>query len=410
MADGGAVFNSSTLGAANDRVTIELGNATNNVVVNSTSYEVTRGIFDQPSEFALRLGTGDIVRKLIQQYPKGSPFRLSVGGQTQFTGYTDGFDCDDNGHATEIAFLGRDVLASICDSEIEKEESFNADTHRALCEKAIARVDLLKPFETDRPAIISSNSANRIQSTGQNIIAAEDSSEKQLLQIAGSTGDAYTVLRTHVGETVINLLKRHLDAAGLFVWAAASGDIVVGVPNSKQPPLYRLVRRRGGAPTSNVIGARYRDSNRYRYSEVVIVGKTSGHKYSSSTVKGTYTDSEVINSGITKIRVLRNLDVTSIAHAEHLAKKELASCRRRGFYFEYTVAGHSAPCLLTNGKTRAVFAPDTVVEVDDDEYGIHGNMWIESVTHRRSPHTTTTIRMLSPDVLIFGDNAFPTPQ
>lgn len=410
MGDGSAIFNSSTLGAANDRVTIELGLAPNNTIVICTFYEITRGIFDPPNEFSIRLGSGDVVRKLIQQYPKGSPFRLKVGGQTQFTGYTDGFEGDDNGHATELSFTGRDILAAIHDTEIEKEESFNADTHRALCEKAIARVNLLKPFEADRPSIIGSNAASRVQNTGQNIIAAEDSSEAQLLQIAGSAGDAYTVLRTHVGETLLNLLKRHLDAVGLFPWAAASGDIVVGVPNSKQPPLYKLVRRRGGAPTSNVIGARLRDSNKQRYSEVVIVGKTTGHKYSKSTLKGTYTDDEVINSGVTKIRVLRNMDVTSIAHAEHLAKKELAACRRAGFFFEYTVAGHSAPSLLTNGKTRAVFAPDTVVAVDDDEYGLHGNFWIESVVYRRQPHTTTTIRMLSPDTLIFGDQAFPTPQ
>jgi hypothetical protein len=108
--------------------------------------------------------------------------------------------------------------------------------------------------------------------------------------------------------------------------------------------------------------------------------------------------------------VLRNAEVTSIAHAEHLAKKELAACRRKAFRLEYTIAGHSMPSLLTGGQSRAVLAPDTVVSVDDDEYDLHGNFWIESVHHRRSPHTTTTINLLAPSVLVFGDQAFPTPK
>lgn len=411
MAEDQGQFNSATLGAANDVVTIELGLAPNNTLAVCTGYDVQMGIFDQPSAFSVRTGTGDLARELLAKYPNGTPFRLNVGGQAQFTGYTDGFDANDGGgDGTEISFEGRDILAALCDTEIEKEESFQAASHVELIRKAIERVGLLKPFELDPPSVVGSNKANRAKITGANIVAPGDSSEAELLQIAGSKGDSYVVLRTHLGETLMNLLRRHLDAAGLFIWAAASGDIVVGVPNSKQAPLYHLIRRRGSTPTSNVIRARYHNTFRPRYSEVVIYGKTTGRKFSRSTVKGAYTDDEVVSAGISKVRVLRNMDVTSTAHAEHLAKKELAACRRRGFMFEYTVAGHSAPNLFTNGRTRAVFAPDTVVTVDDDEFGLHGNFWIESVSHRRTPFTTTTIRMLSPDVLIFGDDAFPTPR
>ena len=402
-------FNSSTLGAANDVVTLQLGFAANNELINCEAYDIQMGIFDQPSAFTLRLGTGDLARELIAKYPNGSPFRLLVGGQPQFTGYTDGFDASDGPGATEVSFEGRDILAAICDTEIEKEESFTADTHLALVQKAIARVNLIRPFEVDPPLVISSNTANRNRITGQNVVAVDDSSEAELLGIAGSKGDAYVVLRTHLGETLINLLRRHLDSAGLFMWAGADGNIVVGVPNSKQPPLYRFFRKRGRNPTSNVVRAHYKNSLRPRFSEVVIYGKTTGRKYARTTVHGTYTDDEVVNAGLTKVRVLRNMDVTSTAHAEHLAKKELAACRRRGFYLEYTVAGHSAPCLLSNNQTRAVIAPDTVAEIDDDEYDLHGRYWIESVYHHRRPETLTTFRLLSPDVLIFGDQAFPTP-
>lgn len=400
-------FNSSTLGATNDRVHLVMGFSSNAEVFICESYDIRMGVFDVPNEFSIRLGSGDLARQLLAAYPNGSPFKIVVGGQTQFQGYTDGFDASDSDGGTEVTFEGRDILASVCDTEIEKEESFEAATHLQLVQKAIAKVNLIKPFEVDPPIVISSNAANRIQITGQNVVAQSDSSEKELLQTAGSSGDTFTVLRTHLGETLINLLRRHLDSAGLFIWAGASGDIVVGVPNSKQPPLYSVVRKRGSDRTSNVVSAHYRNTLKGRYSEVVIYGKTTGRKFARTTIKGAYTDDEVVNAGISRVRVLRNAEVTSTAHAEHLAKKELASCRRKAFRLEYTIAGHSMPCLLTGGKTRAVVAPDTVVSVDDDEYNLHGNFWVESVRHHRSPHTQSTMNLLSPDVLIFGDQAFP---
>lgn len=398
------------LDSVDDVVKIRLGWASDNTLLICSRYEVRLGIFDQPSSFSFQVGDGNTASTILSKYPKGTPFQLLVNDQPQFSGYTDGYEAGDEGGPTEIEFLGRDVLAAICDTEIEKEESFEANTHLELVRLAIARVKLLKPFELDAPSVISSNSANRRRLTGTNVSAFEDDSEAALLQTAGSTGDTYKVLRTRLGEKLVNLTRRHLDAAGLFMWASAAGDIVVGVPNHKQPALWRLVRQRGDRPTSNVLGSRLRDSYKERFSEVVIFGKTTGHKYARTTIHGAYTDDELVNAGITKIRVLRDVNVTSIAHAEHIAKRELAASRRHAFHFTYTVSGHSAPCLLTNGQTRAVFAPDTVVEVVDEEYGINGPMWIEQVVHRRNPYTSTTITMLSPDTLIFGDDAFPVPR
>jgi hypothetical protein len=49
-----------------------------------------------------------------------------------------------------------------------------------------------------------------------------------------------------------------------------------------------------------------------------------------------------------------------------------------------------------------VWAPDTIVDVDDDEFGISGQFWVESVTFKRPP-TTTTLVLMRPSDLVFGE-------
>jgi hypothetical protein len=44
-----------------------------------------------------------------------------------------------------------------------------------------------------------------------------------------------------------------------------------------------------------------------------------------------------------------------------------------------------------------------MVEVDDDELGIRGLFYIESVTHTRGPHTESTVHLMRPEDLIFAD-------
>jgi prophage tail gpP-like protein len=57
---------------------------------------------------------------------------------------------------------------------------------------------------------------------------------------------------------------------------------------------------------------------------------------------------------------------------------------------------------------RAVWAPDTVVRVLDDEHGISGDFWIEGVTFRGSSShgTTTELTLMRPEDLVFGEGEF----
>jgi len=50
-----------------------------------------------------------------------------------------------------------------------------------------------------------------------------------------------------------------------------------------------------------------------------------------------------------------------------------------------------------------VWAFDTIVDVDDDEFDIHGPMYIADVTHQRGPETSTTLTLMRPDDVLYGD-------
>jgi prophage tail gpP-like protein len=89
--------------------------------------------------------------------------------------------------------------------------------------------------------------------------------------------------------------------------------------------------------------------------------------------------------------------------AAAMARRKIAEANRNGWQLNYTLAGHTAPSLIGGGDSRAVWTPDTMVEVDDDELGIRGLFYIESVTHTRGPHTESTVHLMRPEDLIFAD-------
>ena len=80
----------------------------------------------------------------------------------------------------------------------------------------------------------------------------------------------------------------------------------------------------------------------------------------------------------------------------------MAESRRAGFNLTYTVAGHTFPTLGTG--ERGVWTPDTVVDVDDDEFGLYGSFYVEQVGFRRQPQTTTELTLLRPADLVFAED------
>src|SRR5262249_5014781 len=137
----------------------------------------------------------------------------------------------------------------------------------------------------------------------------------------------------------------------------------------------------------------------HRYSEIKVFGRGGGRRHGRSTIRGAAIDAEMQALGYKRLKTIRDANVENNAEAEFYAMRKVAEFARAGFLLRYVVAGHRIPTLRGGG--RAVWTPDTCVEVDDDIHGLRGTFWLESVEFRRPP-TTTTLALLRPEHLVFG--------
>jgi len=403
-----------------DTVTLTLGGQD---VLLATSYHIKQSILQQPSDFSIRLGRGSVnpdpklgptIKDLIAKYPPNTTFELRINGNLRLSGRTDGYRASAaGGAATELTIFGRDTLAPMHDAHIDHEKSFNDATYTSLVKSVLKEVGL------DPEKVVGSGNASRKLQAGVNV--------RELLPVrsvdeilagkgeAKTAGAAASTLQTKAGDRWMDFVRKQLDRAGLFLWAAGDGHIVLSAPNINQDPIYRIVRRRGQTRNEvNVIHADLLNDTRPRYTFGIVYGRSGGKKKGNAKSIGDSTDDEMLNVykfGLdfagnpinTRSIVIRDTHCHNNAQAAYLAQRKLAEARRHGFQLVYTMAGLSTPTL--NGS-RAVWTPDTMVEVKDEEFGIDAVYWIESVEFSRQPHTTTTIRLMRPFDCVFGTPEF----
>jgi prophage tail gpP-like protein len=392
-----ASFGKGANGELDDRVRLSLGGKDVKV---AESYEVTRSYLTQPAGFSLRLGSGDVVSSLMKLAQPKTPFQLYIGGVLQQTGEVDGYEAESAVGATELTIHGRDAMAAILDTYIAAEESYTDATYAQLVAKVITKI---KGLESKSLSV--DNADNRRVTTGVAIRAKKEPTVKD--RVTRDTGVSGTVLRSvhaKLGERTLVFLRRHLDRAGLFLTAAADGNYILAAPNGNQPAIARIVCKRGGPANerSHVIRSRLRVDTSHRFSEIVVYARGHGRRHGRAKQKGDFLDNEMLKVGYDRKLVLRDANCTSEAQAEFLARRKIAEGCRAGFQLEYTMRGHSTPSLIDG--SRCVWAPDTIVQVDDDELGIHDNYWVEGVVFRRNPQTTTTLHLMRVKDLVFGSD------
>lgn len=211
-------------------------------------------------------------------------------------------------------------------------------------------------------------------------------------------------VHSQVGDRRIHFLRKNLDHAGLILFASEAGDFVLGVPNTQQAPLFRFVRQRGtSANAVNITAAEWDDDSSKQFSECIIYGRNGGKKMGRRKVQGHFVNLDAYEAGGVQRRVFRDTNVVTEADATFYARRKMAEAAREGWHLTYTFAGHTAPSLLP-GSPRAVLTMDTMCEVFDDELGIYGLFYIESCTYAQSgtSGTTTKVRLMRPDDLVFG--------
>jgi prophage tail gpP-like protein len=382
-------FDSNYRGATDDQVSLVLNGSK---VLIAESYDVDMSILSQPSRFSLRLGHGDVAKKLITQYPPNTPFQLYIGNSLQQTGFTDGFDASGR-TATEVTFMGYDGLAPLHRGYVSADEDFSTATYSGMTRTALTNVGM------DPTKLVTTGTADRSVRAGVPIPETGPARNPDL-----TVGAVQQAIQARMGETWFTFLRRYFDRVGFFLWAAADGSPILSEPNSRQPPAYRIVRRRGQFAYANVIEPRFTNDASHRFSTVVVYNHGGGRKLGRAKSVGSATDPEMVSWGIIRQLNIRDVNCQNEQMANFLAMRKLAEGRRAGWKLSYTMSGHTTPSLLTGG--RAVWAPDTIVQVEDDEFGLNDVFWIDSVRHSRNPETTTTITLMRPVDLLFGVDDF----
>ena len=387
---------SDALGSGNDAVRLVLAG---NDVLKAESYSIHQAFLTQPSEFVITLGDGGLARTLAAKYPPRTAFQLYVGNVLRATGFTDGWELSDGEGATEVTIRGRDNLAQLHDAYVTAEVSFTNLTFADLVTKAVTDSGY-KDFQ-----IFYTNEANRKVTSGVNVTqtkAPRDASKDQ-----ASNGQVQRALQAKIGERWYGFVSRVLATQGFFLWCAADGSFILSEPNGNQKPVARIVRQRGATRNAvNVERAHLVNDTKNRFTEAIIYARGGGRKFGRQKSKGTFIDDEMIGFGFTRPFVAKDVNVTNADMAAFYARRKLAETRRDGWQLGYTVSGHTIPALAGG---RACWAVDTIIDVQDDEFGLHESLWVESVTFRRdeSGGTSTELAFMRPADLVFATGESP---
>jgi len=371
-------------------------------ILYSESYEVILGILQQPAAFCLTLGAAVPVRELAELWVPGTPFELRIGGAAQFSGRSDGYTLGKGEGGNRCSVRGRDTLATLNDAFARTEQGFSDASFLDLVNAAMTEAYGL----SGAPTVIFSNEANRKAITKAPV--EQDSGPVALARVIArglgfelklaSKAAQSKKLQLKMGQRWLSdFLKPEMDRAGLFLWAAGDGTVMLTTPNTAQQPTFRLFRRNG---KTNIIDGEYKNEPTARFSRCEVHSRAGGAADARTKIFASYEDQEMVGWGFDRPLCISDPKSKTIEQAEFLARRKIIEARRGAWSLSYTIAGHALPNLY-NGE-MSIPAPDVVFEVDDDEFGISGKFWAEAVAHRRNPHRTTTIQLMRVEDVVFG--------
>ncbi len=372
-------------------------------VVVVESYRVATGMLTQPAAFSMSLGHGRVVRDLMKKYPARTDFELQIAGTTQFRGKTDGWVVNGSSAGTSPSLIGRDGLAPVYDGKVKAEKSFADVSIKEIVEFVLTEVlgagnfTLAASNKANRQAMSKAGSGGAALSGSPNLASASSADT----QFTAAATSANRKIQAKLGEFWYgDFLKPHLDRAGLFLWCSQGGTFLLSELEPNQAPLYRL-KHREGAPGNIVESFNFMNDTSRRFAAFEVWGRRGGGKEERTTVTGRFVDQEMTDLGFTKIDTHPDPKCTTIDMCQKLARRRCAESRRNGWKLSYTVGGHTT--REAGGSRTVIWIPDTIVDVDDDELGIFGPHYIESVEHNAAPATTSTINLMRPQDVVFGE-------
>jgi prophage tail gpP-like protein len=389
-----------------DEVVLTLNGESTRIVEN---YEARAAILTQPAGFALRLGHGGVVADLLKRFPEQTPFQLRVNDTVVQTGFTDG-DRTQGAGGTEVTFDGRDLMGKLVSAYAPADKTYSNLTYRELTERILKEVGfdvggdvLLFSDDVANRKAISGTKITQLTNAEVEVTTRQNEGSTVTGQTAGTSKTVYRSSTVKVGKSYYDFLKTQLDRAGLFLWAAGEGAFVLSFPSPNQTPAYRITRiKRNERGLGTVVDHSFQRNTVQRYTKLIVHGRGGGRKLGRTKVVGELVDPEMVErfgGENKKILPIHDNDIQTVKQAQHYARRKMAELNREGWQLTYVMSGHST--LQSADGARALWTPNTVVEVDDRELGIQGNFWIEEVVLKGTP-TLSTVRLMRPQDCFFA--------
>lgn len=363
-------------------------------------YEVTVSVLDQPAAFSITLGHGGMVRDFLERFKPGMPFQLRIGSVIIQTGKIDAPAV--SGPTSTVTFRGRDKMAALMKNYVTEERAFKSRTYFEMTQEVLRICGL----EQEAEELFTDNDTARQKFTGHKVTptkAPRNSKAVQFDVYEDRYRIVYNSVKAVIGQSWLQFLQDRYKLAGLFLWFSGEGQAILSEPNTSQPVGYRIARRRGQTRNAvNVVGHNFENDTTHRHGFVRVCGRGSGGKAGVKKIVGRIADEEMIDEyGDESEVVFHDEHVQSKLEADYVAWRRIAEERREGWRLSYTVSGHKVPSLIAP-NVRAIWGPDTMADVQDDELGIYGSHWLDTVTFRRNPQTETQIKLLRPRDLLFA--------
>ncbi|MFA9269825.1 MAG: phage baseplate assembly protein [Baekduiaceae bacterium] len=366
-------------------VALRIGGA---VVEGWESYDVDTDMLQPADNFSLQLfGAAPGVFDLCAP---DSEVQILVDDAPLITGFIDKRAWGvDRQAGTMIDVEGRDKAGRLVD------ESCELFLFRGLGLRELA-LKVCDPWFT---AVSLSNARNRTLLRGPGATRARAIREPTIEQTARAA------VKVNPGESRWQVLQHFLEEADVLAWSTGDGkEIVIGRPNYEQAPQYRFVLPSTDSDhpgEGNVISARLDDSVASRYSAIIAVGTGQGNArdYAAAVTKrrGIARDgSGPHGTGGSfqhrKVLIVSDDDVRTAELAERRALREQQQRDATGRQLELVVQGHGQEY----GGRHALFAFDTIAEVDLQPLGIRGDWLITACkfSRSRSSGTRTTLQLV----------------
>lgn len=372
------------------------------------SYDIRRGVFEQPSSFSVRLGSGNVASSLLSRYRPGLKCQLKINGALQLTGVIDTHAVPSSS-VTEIELQGRDVLRYLTDAKVEKDQSFK---HKTYYELTRAVMDICGMKDT---SLVAGNAANRQSTTKVAIPAVTGEAqpakrETNICAVPASNPPPkmeYPALRAKAGEgSWYEWLCKQYKPAGLYLWATGDGSLMLGTPTISDTPAFLLSRRRGASRDQiNVLEHSYRNSAVGRFAHYRLETRYTSACERPRTIVATVDDQEMLGWGFNTTSVVTDKHARTSKQAVYSVNKVCSQNRRRAFTLEYTIAGSVLPSMI-NPSEMGVPGVDCMVKVDDDELDIHDLFYVSAVQLQRGDRTVSILTMdRSADIKYLADKS-----